>query len=68
MTTTHVSPSIDRRLAEIEAIARDTGFAVAIGHAYPVTIERLADWLPKVVGRGFALAPISAMINKQEVR
>ena len=57
--------AIDRRLAEIEAIARDTGFAVAIGRAYPVTFERLGNWLPTLAERGFVLAPVSALINKQ---
>lgn len=57
--------AIDRRLAEIEAIARDTGYAVAIGRAYPVTFERLANWLPTLAERGFVLAPISALINRQ---
>ena len=60
--------AIDRRLAEIEAIARDTGYAVAIGHAYPVTLERLAAWLPTLAERGFALAPISAVINRQALQ
>ncbi len=60
--------AIDRRLAEIETIARDTGYAVAIGQAYPVTFERLARWLPTLAERGFVLAPISALINRQTLQ
>jgi hypothetical protein len=60
--------AIDRRLAEIETIARDTGYAVAIGRAYPVTFERLANWLPTLAERGFVLAPISALINRQALQ
>lgn len=58
--------SIDRKLAEIERIALDKGTAVAMAFPYPVTFERLALWLPKLEKEGFAVAPISAVVNRQE--
>jgi hypothetical protein len=60
--------AIDARLAEIERIARETGTAVAMGSRTPLTLERLAAWLPTLAEKGFALAPITAVINRQRDR
>lgn len=60
--------AIDGRLQQIERIARSSGVAVAMGYAYPVTIERLTEWARGLAGEGLALAPISAVVNRQEVR
>lgn len=55
--------AIDARLSEIERLARRNGVAVAVGFPYPVTLELLARWVKKVEGRGFALAPVSAVVS-----
>ncbi len=60
--------AIDARLGEIERIALRTGFAVAIGHAFPVTIDRLSVWLPTLRDKGIVLAPVSAIVGKQAPR
>jgi polysaccharide deacetylase 2 family uncharacterized protein YibQ len=60
--------AIDRKLGELELIARETGFAVGIGQSYPVPIARLAAWAEALDAKGFALAPISALVNKQSFR
>jgi polysaccharide deacetylase 2 family uncharacterized protein YibQ len=57
--------AIDARLVQVENVARGEGFAVAMGRPYPVTIERLRDWAKGLEARGFALAPISALANRQ---
>jgi polysaccharide deacetylase 2 family uncharacterized protein YibQ len=57
--------AIDARLVQIENMARSAGFAVAMGRPYPVTIERLSEWVKGLEARGFALAPISALANRQ---
>ena len=49
----------------IERIAHRTGSAVAIGHPHTATIEALKDWLPTLTERGFALAPLSAVIARR---
>jgi len=59
--------SIDARLQELERIARRTGFAVGVGQAYPVTLERLRSWATTLPTRGLAMAPITAVADKQEV-
>jgi polysaccharide deacetylase 2 family uncharacterized protein YibQ len=60
--------AIDARLVQLERIARTEGHAVAIGLPYPVTIERLRDWADKVESRGFALAPITAVVSERLAR
>lgn len=57
--------AIDARLVQVENLARGDGFAVAMGRPYPVTIERLGAWAKGLEARGFALAPISALANRQ---
>jgi uncharacterized protein len=57
--------AIDARLAQIERIALTEGFAVAMAQPYPVTLERLAEWATELTSRGFALAPISALADRQ---
>jgi hypothetical protein len=51
------------RLAELEAAARRQGAAVGIGHPHDVTLDALERWLKEVSGRGFVLAPISAVVR-----
>jgi polysaccharide deacetylase 2 family uncharacterized protein YibQ len=57
--------AVRHKLAETEAVARRQGFAVAIGHPHEATIQALAEWLPGVAGKGFALAPLSAVLRKR---
>lgn len=57
--------AIDARLVQLEGIARTEGFAVAMGRPYPVTIERLREWAKGLPERGFVLAPISAVVDRQ---
>jgi polysaccharide deacetylase 2 family uncharacterized protein YibQ len=59
-------PDIDKRLEELEQIARSEGVAVGIGAPYPVTIERVALWLQQLEGKGIVLAPVSAVVDKQK--
>ena len=55
---------IDKRLEELEQIARGEGVATGIGAPYPVTIERVAQWVHQLDGKGIALAPISPAVDK----
>ncbi len=58
--------AIDRRIDEIERIARRVGFSVAVSHAYPVTIDRLERWTGTLDDKKLALVPISALVNEQQ--
>lgn len=56
---------IDQRLDELVRIAKEGGYALGIGSPYPVTIERVALWVQELDGQGIALAPVSALADKQ---
>jgi len=57
---------IDASLASIVSDAKAKGAAVALGRPYPVTLQRIAAWLPALAERGVALAPISAVVDQQQ--
>jgi uncharacterized protein len=54
---------IDHRLTDLETEARAKGSAVGSGFLYPVTVERVNLWARGLSGRGFVLAPISAIVS-----
>ncbi len=56
--------AIAAQLAALEALARERGFAVGIGHPRPATLKALEAWLPRLAERGFALVPISAIVAR----
>jgi len=56
--------AIDARLAELEKIALEGGSATGIGRAYPVTIERIAQWAETLADKGLALAPVTAVVER----
>jgi hypothetical protein len=58
--------AVARQLAATEAIARQQGFAVAIGHPHPATIAVLRRWLPEARKRGFAIVPLTTIVKKRE--
>ncbi len=55
--------TVRSRLAELERLARRTGFAVAIGHPRDATLPALSAWLEVVEGRGFVLVPLTAVVD-----
>ncbi len=57
---------IRARLAEIEGLALARGQAVAIARPYPQAVEQLARWARDLGERGFALAPVSALIPQPD--
>ena len=60
--------TIDAHLTELERIAKDAGVSIAIGQAFPVTIERLREWTKTLDSKGLALVPVSALVNVQADR
>jgi polysaccharide deacetylase 2 family uncharacterized protein YibQ len=57
--------SIDQALTDLEPIARRKRSAIAIGSAYPLTIDRVIAWIGSLDGKGLALAPVSAVVAPQ---
>ncbi|MBI3515447.1 MAG: divergent polysaccharide deacetylase family protein [Proteobacteria bacterium] len=58
--------AIDAKLAEIERVARADGQAVAFASPYPITVDRLIAWLPTAQHKGYVIAPVSAVANRQK--
>jgi len=55
---------IDRALMRLESMARDSGLAVGVVSALPVSLARIAKWAKTAEARGFLLVPISAAVVK----
>jgi polysaccharide deacetylase 2 family uncharacterized protein YibQ len=56
--------AVQRQLAELEALARRRGWAVAIGHPKDATLDALAAWLPTLSERGFVLVPLTHIVRE----
>ena len=55
--------SLEAKLTALEGIARDKGSAIGlVGMASPIVLDRLAAWTNGLGGRGFVLAPASALM------
>ncbi len=52
---------IDRRFAELEQRAKREKRAIGIASPYPVSLERIANWVRQLEARGIAVAPVSAV-------
>lgn len=61
---TPTRPAILEALDTLEARARDTGSAIGVISALPVSIQTVAEWAQKLEGRGIILVPISALMNQ----
>jgi uncharacterized protein len=57
--------TIDARLEELERTARSNGVAIGGALPYPVTLDRLLAWSKNLEAKGIALAPVSAIANRQ---
>ena len=59
---------ITTKLRELERIAVDKKFAVAIAQPLPLSIEIISEWSSGLKEKGIALAPITAIADKQSQR
>ncbi len=55
--------AVQRQLADLEAVAKRRGWAVAIGHPKDGTLDALAAWLPRLAERGFVLVPLGHIVR-----
>jgi polysaccharide deacetylase 2 family uncharacterized protein YibQ len=55
--------AVARSLAQLDALARDGGDLIAIGHPHRGTTTALASWLPRAAANGVALVPLSAVVR-----
>lgn len=56
--------AISAQLAEAARIARKRGYAVAIGHPYPQTLQALKQFLNSPQADGVRFAPVSATVRQ----
>lgn len=56
--------AIDGQLLKLEAQALAHGQALGAGFAYPVTVDQVTRWAAALAGRGYQLAPASAVMRK----
>ena len=62
------SRSIDQSFAAAEGQARARGVALVVARPFPVTLERMAEWLPMLETRGIEIVPITAIADEQGTR
>lgn len=55
--------SIAARLAQLETLARERGYAVATASAFQLTIEQISQWAEGMADRGVVLVPVTALAN-----
>ena len=53
--------AIDQRLRQLQAIARERGYAIATATAFPVSVERIVAFVRAAAGRGVQIVPVSAL-------
>jgi hypothetical protein len=68
LDTRREADAIDEQLLNLEALALQHGNAIGAGFAYPVTMEQIATWARAIGGRGYVLAPVSAVIDQRNQR
>ncbi|MBN8939323.1 MAG: divergent polysaccharide deacetylase family protein [Rhizobiales bacterium] len=56
---------LDAQLARLEARARERGFALGVGSALPVTIDRVTQWARALESRGLLLVPVTAGVARR---
>ena len=57
---------VHKSLEQVELIARNKGYAIAIGHPRQATIAALREWLPTLEAKGFELVPVSAVVRNPD--
>ena len=60
--------AIDRSMQDLELSAKQNDFAIGLARPLPITINRLAAWVPALEARGIAVAPVSAIVDRQSIR
>lgn len=56
--------AIDAQLAKLEKLAFENNVAIGMGQPYPVTMERVLNWLPTLSAKGIVAAPVSAVVSR----
>lgn len=57
---------VDAELGKLERLARERGFAIAIGHPHAGTLDILEKWIPHARANGIAIVPLTAILRRRE--
>ncbi|MBL6945147.1 MAG: divergent polysaccharide deacetylase family protein [Rhodospirillales bacterium] len=60
--------ALGRQLADLERVARISKSAMIIARPYPATIAGISEWAGTLAGKKIALAPVSAIADRQSVK
>jgi hypothetical protein len=55
--------AVDQQLKMVEAVAKEKGTAIAIGHPHDVTIAALANWIAGLQQKGIVLVPLTEVVK-----
>ena len=59
-----ISPeAIEAKLAILEKIAHDKGYAIAFGNSYPLTLKLIQEWMTGLNQQGIKIVPITELYN-----
>jgi len=58
------SECIMQNLVDLEKIAHETGFAIAIGSTYPLTIKTIKEWVSTLSNKGIKLVSIKDLYKE----
>ena len=61
----NTTEAVQYQFQRLLEIARQKGFALAIGHPHPATLEVLAAELPKLPAEGIELVPVAEIVKLQ---
>lgn len=50
------------QLQRLTTLAKEKGYAIAIGHPYPATIQALKEYLPTLSGQNILIVPITELL------
>lgn len=60
------SESIRQKLLELEKIAKESGFAIAMGNTYPLTIKMIKEWVSTLSDKNIKLVSIKEFYKELE--
>ncbi len=66
--TKQTASAIDDQLLRLEAMAIQNGSAIGKGFSWPITIKQLHEWSGSLKGKGYQLAPVSAVIRMRNAQ
>jgi polysaccharide deacetylase 2 family uncharacterized protein YibQ len=55
--------AIDDRLSQLQAIARQRGYAIATATAFPATVDRVNNFIKIAANKGIVIVPVSALVG-----